>query len=177
MKRGPGLVRLTFSDPMDHAAGVGGVAAEGEKSAGVAGGAKLEVFDARGRDAGGFQLEAVGQDEVELEAVGFGFLEGGGRKAVLELGSDLVTAGADRRTEDDAEVFGVRAQPLEAGDGFGGDFLVRALPTGVDQRDGFSAFFPDENREAVGGSDGQDAAQFGRDERVAVRQVRPPRPA
>lgn len=145
------------------ASGQARVAPMGEKFIGVAMGAAIGGGDAVVGEAEGSELQMHGAPKIDMGAVGASGTEGGiGTKVVGEgagdLGTDLKSVDSDAGTDGGQESVGcdvgVVDQGLEClGDGVGD----HAAPPGVDGGDPPSIGGGQEDRNTVGGADGEEA--------------------
>lgn len=126
----------------------------------MAGGHHVEPLDGIGLVAG-----------AELVEIGGGVRELG-EELGGNFGADFVAAGADAGADGGEKVARVGAEVhLHGADGFGGDAGKGAAPASVDGGDG--AFFgvDEEDRDAVGGLDGQEEAGTVGDAGVATAGI------
>jgi len=170
-----------------------------EEEVGAAGGAEVDGVYVLGAEASGQELGAIGFAEIEEDAFGRGLVAGGhhvepldgvglvagaefvevvggiwelGEELGGDFGADFVAAGADAGADGGEQIARVGAEVhLHFADGFGGDAGEGAAPAGVDGGDG--AFFGvhEEDRDAVGGLDGQEEAWAVGDAGVATAGI------
>ena len=165
---------------------MGAFFAVAEKKIASAGGAEVIDEDVLFTEAGVEELGAVSFAKIEEDILGgrlvarrhhaeplerVGFLAGAkfvepfgsvgklGEEGGGDLGANFVATAADRRAKRGEQVRGSGAKlHVHAADGFHGDALQSATPSGVNGSDGALAGIDEKNRDAIGGLDAEEKA-------------------